>query len=58
MTAPVPIEQLISPKKCKIHRTWIRKGICEPCRMEQEKLLKQQQKEAGVVPTPIIIRKI
>ena len=54
----VPVEQLISDKKCKIHRAWIKKGVCELCLMEQRKLEKQQQRESGVKPSPVIIRKI
>ena len=54
----VPVEQLISDKKCKKHRAWIKKGVCELCRMEQQVVEKQQRKEQGVQPTPVIIRKI
>ena len=47
------------PTKCPIHKTWIKKGICDPCRMVEEAKEKQQRKEMGAPPpVPIKTRKI
>lgn len=55
-TVPMTIEK--KSRKCPIHNTWIRKGICEPCRMKQEQELKQYKKERGIVDVPLKIIKL
>jgi hypothetical protein len=35
------------PKKCPIHRTWARNGVCEPCKLVLDKIQKQNEMLAG-----------
>lgn len=45
---------ITSPLICKRHRLWMKKGVCDKCRLEEE----QKQREAGIKPAPVIIKKI
>ncbi len=53
-----PIESLISPNKCKIHRAWKRKGICILCEIERMDALKAYKQERGIKDVPIKVLKL
>jgi len=45
-------------RKCPAHNMWMRKGQCEICRLNADKLQKQRDAEAGIVRQPIKIGKL
>ena len=44
--------------KCPIHKTWMRKGKCEPCMLAEDRRRKAAELEAGIVKQPIKIGKL
>lgn len=54
----IPTESLISPHKCKIHRTWIKKGVCSICERERMQALSQYKQERGIKEVPIKVIKL
>ena len=44
--------------KCPMHNMWMRKGQCEICRLNADKLQQQKDAEAGVVKHPVKIGKL
>ena len=53
-----PISTLIDPRKCKIHRSWMKKGVCDLCRMAEQKALAEYKKKQGIVDVPIKVIKL
>lgn len=58
MTKPLPIEKLTSPYICKLHRMWLRKGQCEICRLNADKLQQQYEAEHGSNKQEVIIKNV
>jgi len=52
------LKPLIDPRKCQMHRMWMKKGQCEICRMEQDKLNRQYEIEGGSNKPPVKIGKL
>lgn len=38
---------IVDPRMCKAHRMWMRKGQCEMCRLEADKLRQEREKLTG-----------
>ena len=47
-----------SPYKCPMHNMWLRKGQCEICRLEADRAQAKLNRERGIVPQPITIKKL
>ena len=46
------------PRKCPAHNMWMKKGQCEICRLEADREQAKLNRERGIVPQPIIIKKL
>ncbi len=46
------------PQKCPIHKTWMRKGKCEPCLLAEDRKRHAAEIAAGVVKPKIKIGKL
>lgn len=46
------------PQRCDIHKTWMRKGKCEPCMLAEDRRRKAAELEAGIVKPKIKIGKL
>jgi hypothetical protein len=53
-----PLDTLIDPRKCKIHRSWKKKGVCDLCALAEERALKQYKLERGLSTEGPTIKKI
>lgn len=49
---------IVSPYKCVAHRMWMRKGVCELCRLEADKKQQEQEKEMGVQKQEVVIKRV
>lgn len=50
--------KITDPRKCPIHRQWMKKGQCEQCLMARDKERKHYELVNGSHKPPVIIRKI
>lgn len=55
---PTSMELGIDNRRCKIHNTWKKKGICPICWLEKRKATLEEEKKLGIVKMPIKITKI
>ena len=46
------------PQKCPMHNMWMRKGQCEICRLNEDKLRLEREKQTGSNKPEVIIGKI
>ena len=46
------------PGRCSIHKTWMRKGKCEPCLLAEDRRKRAADLEAGIVKPKIKIGKL
>jgi hypothetical protein len=53
-----PIYIRHQPQRCPIHKTWMRKGKCEPCMLAEDRRRRAAELEAGIVKQPIKIGKL
>lgn len=53
-----PLSTLIDPRKCKVHRSWMKKGVCDLCRLAKDKELNNYKRERGIVDVPIKVIKL
>lgn len=44
-------------RKCPKHKTWMKKGVCEVCRLEADKRKKEYEKLGGSNKPPVRIIK-
>lgn len=52
------IETLVDKRKCKIHRSWKKKGVCDLCRLAEEKALQQYKLTHDIEHKEVVIKKI
>ena len=49
---------VVDPRKCPMHRMWMKKGQCEVCRLNEDKLRIEREKLTGAHKPEVKIGKI
>lgn len=52
------VEPYKTDRKCPRHNAWKKKGVCELCRLELDKIQQQNELTGGSNKQPIVIKKI